>query len=89
MTELSGVDLVRQALVVAREAAKKNGTTQMKKPKRHTGMALRRDRRESLRLGAAIGLMMTERSMIAPAAGVSASPGEHPARAGSSCRRRS
>ncbi|MFD8731344.1 hypothetical protein [Streptomyces sp. NPDC059611] len=31
--ELSGVDLTRQALITAREAAKKNGATQTKKPK--------------------------------------------------------
>lgn len=66
--ELSGVDLARQALLAAREAAKKNGA-QTKKPKRRTGPAVRRDGREPLGLGAAIGLMMTERGMVAPAAG--------------------
>ncbi|WFB88369.1 MULTISPECIES: hypothetical protein [Streptomyces] len=34
--ELSGVDLARQSLIAAREAAKKNGATQTKKPKRRT-----------------------------------------------------
>ncbi|MBH1937832.1 DUF721 domain-containing protein [Streptomyces sp. AV19] len=68
MTELSGVDLARQALVAAREAAKKNGATS-KKPKRRTTTVARRDGREPLGLGAAIGLMMTERGMVAPAAG--------------------
>ncbi|WP_093804219.1 DciA family protein [Streptomyces sp. Wb2n-11] len=68
-TEPSGVDLARQALIAAREAAKKNGATQTKKPKRRTGTALRRDGREPLGLGAAIGMMMTERGMVAPAAG--------------------
>jgi hypothetical protein len=68
-TELSGVDLARQALVAAREAAKKNGAPRKEKPKRRTGTALRRDGREPLRLGAAIGMMMTERGMVAPAAG--------------------
>ncbi|WP_053163386.1 DciA family protein [Streptomyces noursei] len=67
--ELSGVDLARQALVAAREAAKKNGATQTKKPKRRTGTVVRRDGREPLGLGAAIGMMMTERGMVAPAAG--------------------
>jgi hypothetical protein len=67
--ELSGVDLARQALIAAREAAKKNGGTQTKKPKRRTGTAVRRDGREPLGLGAAIGMMMTERGMAAPAAG--------------------
>ncbi|GHE24345.1 DciA family protein [Streptomyces capillispiralis] len=68
-TELSGVDLARQALVAAREAAKKNGTPRKEKPKRRTGTALRRDGREPLGLGAAIGMMMIERGMVAPAAG--------------------
>ncbi|GGM19773.1 hypothetical protein GCM10010129_75110 [Streptomyces fumigatiscleroticus] len=67
-TEPSGVDLARQALIAAREAAK-NGATQTKKPKRRTGTAVRRDGREPLGLGAAIGMMMTERGMVAPAAG--------------------
>ncbi|MFI0263957.1 hypothetical protein ACH4OW_33640 [Streptomyces sp. NPDC017056] len=67
--ELSGVDLARQALVAALEAAKKNSAIQTKKPKRRTGTAVRRDGREPLGLGAAIGMMMTERGMVAPAAG--------------------
>lgn len=67
--ELSGVDLARQALVAAREAAKKNGANQTKKPKRRTTTVVRRDGREPLGLGAAIGMMMTERGMVAPAAG--------------------
>ncbi|MEU8622654.1 DUF721 domain-containing protein [Streptomyces sp. NPDC048623] len=66
--ELSGVDLARQALLAAREAAKKNGA-QTKKPKRRTGTAVRRDGREPLGLGAAISMMMTERGLVAPAAG--------------------
>ncbi|MYS40634.1 DUF721 domain-containing protein, partial [Streptomyces sp. SID5998] len=65
----SGVDLARQALVAAREAAKKNGATQTKKPKQRTGAVVHRDGREPLGLGAAIGMMMTERGMAAPAAG--------------------
>ncbi|MFF9795469.1 DUF721 domain-containing protein [Streptomyces bacillaris] len=65
--ELSGVDLARQALNAARETAKKNGTTQTKKPKRRTTTVVRRDGREPLGLGAAIGMMMTERGMAAPA----------------------
>lgn len=67
-SELSGVDLARQALLAAREAAKKRGATS-KKPKRRSGTALRRDGREPLGLGSAIGMMMTERGMVAPAAG--------------------
>ncbi|URN10953.1 hypothetical protein LUW77_00170 [Streptomyces radiopugnans] len=62
-TEPSGADLARQALVAAREAAKKNGTGRTKKPKRRTGMAPRRDGREPLGLGTAISMMMTERGM--------------------------
>ncbi|WP_086796971.1 DciA family protein [Streptomyces caniscabiei] len=68
-TELSGVDLARQALTAAREAAKKNGGARKEKPKRRTGTAVRRDGREPLGLGTAIGMMMTERGMVAPAAG--------------------
>lgn len=40
--ELSGVGLARQALVAARETAKKNSVAQTKKPKRRTGTAVRR-----------------------------------------------
>ncbi|MFJ7200935.1 MULTISPECIES: DciA family protein [unclassified Streptomyces] len=67
-SELSGIDLARQALIAAREAAKKNGATS-KKPKRRTTTAVRRDGREPLGLGSAISRMMTERGMAAPAAG--------------------
>ncbi|MFF8918418.1 DUF721 domain-containing protein [Streptomyces sp. NPDC015032] len=67
-SEVSGVDLARQALIAAREAAKKDGATRQK-PKRRTGTAARRDGREPLGLGSAIGMMMTERGMAAPAAG--------------------
>ncbi|MFD9807660.1 DciA family protein [[Kitasatospora] papulosa] len=66
-SELSGVDLARQALLAAREAAKKNGATS-KKPKRRTTTVVRRDGREPLGLGSAINRMMTERGMVAPAA---------------------
>ncbi|PLW66693.1 DUF721 domain-containing protein, partial [Streptomyces sp. DJ] len=65
---MSGVDLARQALLVAREAARKNGAARQK-PKRRTGTTLRRDGREPLGLGAAITTMMTERGLVAPAAG--------------------
>ncbi|MFA0845491.1 DciA family protein [Streptomyces rochei] len=68
-TELSGVDLARQALVAAREAARKNGAARKEKPKRRTGTVVRRDGREPLGLGNAISMMMTERGMVAPAAG--------------------
>lgn len=65
---MSGVDLARQALLAAREAARKNGAT-AKKPKRRTATVVRRDDREPLGLGSAINRMMTERGMAAPAAG--------------------
>lgn len=67
-TELSGVDLARQALVAAREAAKKNGSA-TRKPKRRTTTFVSRDGREPLGLGSAISRMLTERGMVAPAAG--------------------
>ncbi|MFJ2575000.1 DciA family protein [Streptomyces halstedii] len=66
--ELSGVNLARQALVAAREAARKSGAT-AKKPKRRTTTVARRDGREPLGLGAAISMMMTEHGLVAPAAG--------------------
>ncbi|WP_241847761.1 DciA family protein [Streptomyces sp. CB02009] len=66
--ELSGVDLARQALLTAREAAKNNGAARQK-PKRRTGTAVRPDGREPLGLGVAISMMMTERGLVAPAAG--------------------
>ncbi|MFF3768537.1 hypothetical protein ACFYYR_31280 [Streptomyces sp. NPDC001922] len=37
MTELSGVDVARQGLVAAREAAKMNGGVRITKPSRHAG----------------------------------------------------
>ncbi|MEU3522202.1 hypothetical protein ABZ770_44460 [Streptomyces sp. NPDC006654] len=67
--ELTGVDLARQALAAAREAAKKNGgRTQKAKPKRSRTQVVQRDGREPLGLGTAIIMMMTERGMVAPAA---------------------
>ncbi|MEW2577711.1 DUF721 domain-containing protein [Streptomyces syringium] len=69
MTELSGVNLARQALIAAREAARENGSTRKDKPRRRTGQSVRRDGREPLGLGAAISMMVTERGMVAPAAG--------------------
>ncbi|MFC3235001.1 DciA family protein [Streptomyces nitrosporeus] len=67
-SEVSGVDLARQALLAAREASKRNGAARQN-PKRRTGTAVRRDGREPLGLGSAIGMMMTERGMAAPVAG--------------------
>ncbi|MGV4985808.1 hypothetical protein ACVB8X_07100 [Streptomyces sp. NRAIS4] len=68
-SELNGVDLARQALVAAREAAKKNGGARREKPMRRTRTVVRRDGREPLGIGAAIGMMMTERGILAPTAG--------------------
>lgn len=50
-TEPSGVELARQALIAAREAAKKNGATQTKKAKRRTGTVVRRDGRDPIVAG--------------------------------------
>ncbi|MGW5284449.1 hypothetical protein ACWERI_34185 [Streptomyces collinus] len=61
-TELSGVDLARQAQVGAREAATKNGGARKEKPKQRTGAVVRRDGREPLGLGSAIKIQcLTER----------------------------
>ncbi|MFE5899888.1 DUF721 domain-containing protein [Streptomyces sp. NPDC056488] len=65
----SGIDLARQALIAAREAARKNSGTRQDKPRRRTGQSVRRDGREPLGLGAAISMMMTERGLAAPVAG--------------------
>ncbi|MFE7616843.1 DUF721 domain-containing protein, partial [Streptomyces sp. NPDC057496] len=64
----SGVDLARQALLAAREAAKRTGHARKTRPGRRTNTALRRDGREPLGLGSAISQMMTERGLAAPAA---------------------
>jgi hypothetical protein len=66
--EPSGVDLARQALFAAREAAKKNGGGQTQKPRRRTREA-RRDGRDPLGLGEAITAMMTEWAWAAPVGG--------------------
>ncbi|MEV8455480.1 DUF721 domain-containing protein [Streptomyces sp. NPDC052095] len=66
-SELSGVDLARQVLIAAREAAKKNGAA--RKPPRRTGTAVRHGGREPYGLGAAISMMLTERGTTAPAIG--------------------
>ncbi|WP_411078315.1 DUF721 domain-containing protein [Streptomyces sp. cmx-10-25] len=65
--EPSGVDLARQALLAAREAAKKQGAARQK-PRRQTATVVR-DGRAPIGFGTAIGMMMTERGLIAPAAG--------------------
>ncbi|MFF5131012.1 DciA family protein [Streptomyces syringium] len=67
--ETPGVDLARVALRAAREAARKNGGGQKARSRPRPVRTVRRDGREPLGLGAAIGMMMTERGMVAPAAG--------------------
>ncbi|MFJ8028455.1 DciA family protein [Streptomyces sp. NPDC096311] len=67
--EVSGVDLARVALRAAMEAARKNGASQKAKKKPRTGTTVRRDGREPMGLGAAIGALVTERAWELPAAG--------------------
>lgn len=69
--EVSGVDLARVALRAAREAARKNGTGQRSTKKPRATTTVRRDGREPLGLGAAIGALATERAWELPAAGAS------------------
>ncbi|MGW6602442.1 DciA family protein [Streptomyces sp. NPDC055036] len=67
--EVSGVDLARVALRAAMEAARKNGAGQKAKKKPRAHAAVRRDGREPMGLGAAIGALVTERAWELPAAG--------------------
>lgn len=67
--EVSGVDLARVALRAAMEAARKNGAGQKAKTKPRAVTTGRRDGREPLGLGAAIGALVTERAWELPAAG--------------------
>ncbi|MEU5443714.1 hypothetical protein [Streptomyces griseofuscus] len=53
----------------AQEAAKRNGATQTTKAERRTGIVVRRDGRDPLGPGSAIGMMTTARGMVAPAVG--------------------
>ncbi|MFE7675803.1 DUF721 domain-containing protein [Streptomyces albidoflavus] len=69
--ETSGVDLARVALRAAMEQARKNGAGQKTKKKPRTGTTVRRDGREPMGLGAAIGALVTERAWELPAAGAS------------------
>ena len=65
MSEVSGVDLARSAM----EAARKNGGGQKTKKKPRPVTAVRRDGREPMGLGAAIGALVTERAWELPATG--------------------
>ncbi|MFJ3594631.1 DciA family protein [Streptomyces sp. NPDC090082] len=67
--ETSGVDLARVALRAAMEAARKNGTGPKAKRKPRAVTTVRRDGREPMGLGAAIGALVTERAWELPAAG--------------------
>jgi hypothetical protein len=68
--ELSGVDLARVALRTALERAPKNGgNTRTTKAEPHTTLVVRSDGREPMGLGAAIGVLVTERVWELPAAG--------------------
>lgn len=68
-SEVSGVDLARVALRAAMEAARKNGGGQKAKAKPRIVRPVRRDGREPMGLGAAIGALVTERAWELPAAG--------------------
>ncbi|MER0443188.1 DciA family protein [Streptomyces sp. Edi4] len=67
--EVSGVDLARVALRAAMEAARKNGSGQKAKSKLRPVRTVRRDDRQPMGLGAAIGALVTERAWELPAAG--------------------
>ncbi|QNT98298.1 hypothetical protein HEP81_08070 (plasmid) [Streptomyces griseofuscus] len=69
--ETSGVDLARVALRAAMEAARKNGGGQKAKQRPRAVTTVRRDGREPMGLGAAIGALVTERAWELPAAGAS------------------
>ncbi|MFF9569901.1 DciA family protein [Streptomyces sp. NPDC014685] len=69
--ERSGVDLARVALRAAREAARKNSVGRKTKAKPRMARTVRRDGREPMGLGAAIGALVTERAWELPAAGAS------------------
>nr|CAA51962.1 TRA3 [Streptomyces prasinus] len=58
--ETSGVDLARVALRAAMKAARKNGSGQKAKQKQRPVRTVRRDGREPMGLGAAIGALVTE-----------------------------
>ncbi|MBE1603080.1 DUF721 domain-containing protein [Streptomyces stelliscabiei] len=67
--EVSEVDLARVALRSAMEAARKNGSGQKVKKKTQPVRTVRRDGREPMGLGVAIGALVTERAWELPAAG--------------------
>ncbi|MEU6059096.1 hypothetical protein [Streptomyces sp. NPDC047097] len=68
-TEARGVDLAKVALRAVVEATRKNGGTRTAKAKLRPGRTVRRDGREPMGLGAAIGALVTERAWELLAAG--------------------
>ncbi|MFJ2249194.1 DUF721 domain-containing protein [Streptomyces sp. NPDC087862] len=69
--EVSGVDLARVALRAAREAARKNDAVQKAKKRPRTATMVRRDGREPMGLGTAIGTLVASRAWEIPAIGAS------------------
>ncbi|MFD6186804.1 DciA family protein [Streptomyces goshikiensis] len=69
--EVSGVDLARVALRAAMEAARKNGSGQKARSRPRVVCTVRRDGREPMGLGAALGALVAERAWTLPAAGAS------------------
>ncbi|MFF0754587.1 DUF721 domain-containing protein [Streptomyces sp. NPDC004267] len=67
--ETSVVDPARVALRAAMEAARKDGSGQKAKQRQRPVRTVRRDGREPMGLGAAIGALVTERAWELPAAG--------------------
>jgi len=67
--EMSGVDLARVALRAAMAQARQKGSGQKAKSKPRPVRTVRRDGREPMGLGAAIGALVTERAWELPAAG--------------------
>ncbi|PWJ07932.1 DUF721 domain-containing protein [Streptomyces sp. NWU49] len=68
-SETSGVNLARVALRAAMDAVRKNGGSQKAKMKPRAVRTVRRDGREPMGLGVAIGALVTERAWELPAAG--------------------
>ncbi|MER6738441.1 CbrC family protein, partial [Streptomyces puniciscabiei] len=68
-SEMSGVDLARVALRAAMEQARNKGGGQKEKSKPRAVRAVRRDGREPMGLGAAIGTLVTGRAWELPTAG--------------------
>ncbi|MGA5128126.1 DUF721 domain-containing protein [Streptomyces pseudogriseolus] len=66
--EMSGVDLARVALRAAMAQARQNGGGQKAKVKPRPVRTVRRGGREPMGLGAAIGVLVTERAWELPAA---------------------